>query len=215
MIEGILRLLFPPRCVLCRTMLSDRQTDLCHECRSNAPIYTKLKFKPSFIARWTGLWYYRDNPRKSILRYKFGGKRHYVGAYARLLAIRLQTDRMDDFDILTWVPVSSLRRFRRGYDQVEILAKALGQEMNTVPVKTLKKIRNTPPQSKLSAARRRGNVLGAYRAVNPAAFAGKRVLLLDDVLTTGATASECAKTLLTAGAAEVSFACLGVTEQKS
>ncbi len=210
--DWILRLLFPPRCVLCRTMLTDRQTDLCHECRSNAPIYTKLKFKPSFIARWTGLWYYKDNPRKSILRYKFGGKRHYAGAYARLLAIRLQTDRLDEFDMLTWIPISSRRRFRRGYDQVEILARALGREMGVTPVKTLKKIRNNPPQSKLSAAHRRGNVLGVYKVVNPATISGKRVLLLDDVLTTGATASECAKMLVTSGASQVYFACLGVTE---
>ena len=157
------------------------------------------------------MWYYKDNVRSSILRYKFGGKRHYAAAYARLLAIKLQTEGLDDFDVLTWVPISPLRYLKRGYDQVRLLADALGQELNVEPVQTLKKIRNTPPQSGIpDASRRRANVLGAYKAVNTTVFAGKRVLLLDDILTTGATASECTRVLLTAGASEVNLAVLAV-----
>ena len=211
MTDRLLRFLFPPKCVLCKCLLTDRQTDLCHNCRTNAPNFTKIKFKPSFVARWTGVWYYKDNVRSSILRYKFGGKRHYAAAYARLLAIKLQTEGLDDFDVLTWVPISPLRYLKRGYDQVRLLADALGQELNVEPVQTLKKIRNTPPQSGIpDASRRRANVLGAYKAVNTTVFAGKRVLLLDDILTTGATASECTRVLLTAGASEVNLAVLAV-----
>lgn len=216
MTERIFRLLFPPKCVLCRSLLTDRQTDFCHHCRTEVENFTKIKFKPSFVARWTGVWYYKDDVRSSILRYKFNNKRHYAGAYARKLAIKLQTERLDDFDVLTWVPVGSLRRLTRGYDQVELLANALGQELNTAPVRTLKKIRNTPPQSGIpDASRRRANVLGAYRAVDIPRFAGKRVLLLDDVLTTGATASECARVLLTAGASEVCLAVLAVANHNA
>lgn len=211
MIDRLLRFLFPPKCVLCKDLLTDRQTDFCHTCRKNTQSFTKLKFKPSFVARWTGVWYYKDNVRSSILRYKFGNRRHYAPVYARQLAIKLQTEGFDSFDILTWVPVGFLRRLRRGYDQVQLLAMALGKEMNVTPVSTLKKIRNTPPQSGIpDASRRRANVLGAYRAVNPEFFAGKNILLLDDILTTGATASECARVLLTAGAAKVDLAVLAV-----
>lgn len=211
MTDRLLRILFPPKCILCRELLTDRQTDLCHSCRKNAPAFTKIKFKPSFVARWTGVWYYKDNVRSSILRYKFGNRRHYADAYARLLAVKLQTEGLDSFDVLTWVPVGPLRKLRRGYDQVKLLAKALGQEMNIKPVPTLKKIRNTPPQSGISdASRRRANVLGAYKAVNTSRFAGKRVLMLDDILTTGATAGECARVLLTAGASQVDLAVLAV-----
>ena len=157
------------------------------------------------------MWYYKDNVRSSILRYKFGNKRHYVSSYARALAIKLQTEGLDDFDVLTWVPISPLRRLRRGYDQVKLLGEALGKELNVKPVRTLKKIRNTPPQSGIpDASRRRANVLGAYKAVNTTVFAGKRVLLLDDILTTGATAGECARVLLTAGASDVNLAVLAV-----
>lgn len=207
MTDTLLRILFPPKCVLCRKVLHDRETDLCHQCRTASPVFSKAKFKLSFIARWTCVWYYKDNVRQSLLRYKFSGKRSYAGPYGRLLAMRLQTDRLDGFDLLTWVPVGPLRRLRRGYDQVELLAQAVGRELHVTPVRTLKKVRNTPPQSGLpNAARRRANVLNAYKAVDPQQLRGKRVLLLDDILTTGATASECARVLLTAGASEVIFA---------
>ena len=108
------------------------------------------------------------------------------------------------FDLLTWVPVSARRRFCRGYDQVGLLARALGRELGIKPQRTLRKVRHTPAQSTLSGAeQRKANVLGAYRVVNPRALQGKRVLLLDDIITTGATLSECARTLEAAGAARV------------
>ena len=78
-------------------------------------------------------------------------------------------------------------------------------------VAVVRKIRNTKPQSTMgSAAHRRANILGAYEVIDPALVRGKRILLLDDIITTGTTASECAKTLLTAGAKEVKLAALAV-----
>ena len=82
------------------------------------------------------------------------------------------------------------------------------------PEKTLVKIRNTPPQSSLRGfARRKANVLGAYQVADPQRIKDKRILLLDDVITTGATASECARTLLTAGAKEVTFAAIATADE--
>lgn len=153
------------------------------------------------------MWYYKDMARRSILRYKFHNHRSYALAYGRLLAMKLQRENMDDFDILTWVPVARLRRLKRGFDQVEVIAHAVAKELGVTAVRTLKKTRNTPPQSRLKdAARRRANVLGAYKVSEPELVRGKRLILLDDIVTTGATASECARTLLTAGAKEVSLA---------
>lgn len=202
-------LFFPRKCILCGKLLDTHQTDLCPGCRINAPVFPKPKIKFSFIAHWTALWYYKNDVRSSLLRYKFYGRRGYGQVYGRFLAMRLMNDRMEDFDVLTWVPISRLRRFRRGYDQVELIAQAVAAELKTDAVPTLKKIRNTPPQSGLKdAAHRRANVLGAYRAVDPDIVRGKRVLLLDDIVTTGATVSECARVLLTAGAKEVCFAAI-------
>ena len=104
---------------------------------------------------------------------------------------QLLEEEMTDFDILTWVPVSPLRRFKRGYDQVELLANEVGRELGIEPVRTLHKFRNNRPQSGISGtAQRRANVLGVYRAVNRDAIRDKRILLLDDIITTGATAGE-------------------------
>ena len=201
------RIIFPPKCVLCRKLLSSQQTDLCHECRSKAPAFTRAKRNIPFIAHWPALWYYKDDVAKSIRRFKFGNLRSYAESYARMLVAKLPEDYIEHCDILTWVPVSFLRKLRRGYDQSALLAKALGHEISIEPIAVLKKIRHTPPQSGMgSAAKRRANVLGAYKVRSHADIAGKRILLLDDVVTTGATASECARTLLTAGAKEVYFA---------
>lgn len=204
MFYKIASLLFPPKCILCRRILSKDETDLCHSCRTSAPEFGKSKFNLSFLAEWTAVWYYKDDARKSLLRYKFSGRRSYASAYGKLLAMKLEREAFLDFDVLTWVPIGPLRRFRRGYDQDELLAKALGAELGRPAVPTLRKIHNTPPQSSLKGvSRRRANVLGAYRALDPEAVRGKRVLLVDDIITTGATVSECARVLLTAGAKEV------------
>ncbi len=204
-------LLFPPKCILCGKILAPEETDLCHGCREDELRFTRSNFHLSFVARWSAVWYYRDNVRSSLLRYKFRNRRSYAHAYGRMLAMKLVTEDMDSFDTLTWVPVSRMRKFKRGYDQVELLVKALGEELGIAPVRTLRKIRNTPPQSGIhEAAFRRANVMGAYRIVNPEHIEGKRILLIDDIITTGATVSECAKTLMIAGAKEVTAAAVAV-----
>ena len=123
--------------------------------------------------------------------------------------MRIQQEYAEQFDILTWVPTSRLRRLRRGYDQAQLLAEAVGQELGMTPLGTLKKVRHNRSQSGISGqAKRRANVLGAYKVVCPQELQGKRILLLDDVITTGATAGECARVLLTAGAKEVHCGCI-------
>lgn len=211
MIQRVLHLLFPPKCVLCRSLLTKDQTDLCSHCRTHAPEFPDAKMKLSFIAQWTGIWYYKENVRASLLRYKFGGRRSYASAYGKLLAMKLQRMGWDDMDLITWVPISKQRRFRRGFDQSERIARIVAQELGLPLVATAKKIRHTKPQSTMGdAAHRRANILGAYRVTDPMVLKGKRILLIDDIVTTGATASECSRVLLTAGAKEVKLATVAV-----
>ena len=130
--------------------------------------------------------------------------------------MKIQQEYPDGFDILTWVPVSRFRKFTRGYDQVELLAEVVGRELGMEPVSTLQKVRNNRPQSRIiGAAMRRANVLGAYRIQDPDLVSQKRVLLLDDIVTTGATAGECARILLTAGAAEVHLGCIAAANHRN
>lgn len=203
-LERILNALFPPKCILCEKVLSPNETDLCHSCRADTEVFPKATRKISFVADWTSMWYYNGNVRNSLLRYKFYNRRSYGAVYGRLLAMKLLSKPLCQYDILTWVPVSRQRKRKRGFDQVELIAQAVGQELGTPAVPVLKKIRHNKPQSRLSdPSRRRANVLGAYTVPEPAAIAGKRILLLDDIITTGATVQECSRTLLTAGAKEV------------
>ena len=202
---------FPPKCVLCRKVLSKEETDLCRDCREHQPEYPPHKIKLSFLAQWTGVWYYKENVRLSILRYKFYGRRNYAGAYGRRMAMKLLNEGWDDADVITWIPISRQRKFTRGYDQTELLAKVTAEELGMELTPTLRKIRNTKPQSTMgTAAHRRANILGAYEVIDPDFIRGKRILLLDDIVTTGATASEAARMLLTAGAKEVKLATLAV-----
>ena len=209
MFNALARYLFPPKCILCKKLLNFGEMDLCTHCREHAPAFSKENFRFSFVARWTAIWYYKDAVRASLLRYKFYHRRSYVPAYTRLLAQKLIDTGMDRPDFLVYVPISRRRKWKRGYDQVALIAEALSKELDLPLLRALQKIRHTPPQSGLkSAPERRANVLGAYRVICPQKIAGKHLLLLDDIVTTGATASECARMLTLAGAAEVSFAAL-------
>ena len=208
-------LLFPPKCVLCGSLLGKDETDLCRKCRIDSPECRKNNLKFSFLDSWAAVWYYDGYIRKSLHRFKFSRARHYAPVYGRFLAMRLQEEYPDGFDVLTWVPVSRWRKFTRGYDQVELLAEAVGRELSMEPVRTLRKNRNNRPQSGISGVeKRRANVLGVYRIIDPELVQGKRVLLLDDIITTGATAGECARVLLTAGAKEVHCGCIAVANKR-
>ena len=209
----LMHLLFPPKCVLCGTLLKGAELDLCRDCRAEAPAYPNRKEKLQFLDSFTAVWYYEGNVRHSLLRYKFYGARKHADSYGRLLAMRLLETNPEGFDLLTWVPVSRLRKLRRGYDQVELLAKAVGRELEMQPQPLVRKIRHNRPQARITgSAQRRANVLGAYRMEN-VDISGKKILLLDDILTTGATAGEVARVLLTAGAKEVHCAAVAAARK--
>ena len=210
------QLLFPPKCVLCGRLLESRETDLCQACRVDGPDCSPSRIKFPFLDSWVAIWHYEGPVRKSIHRFKFYGRRQYAKSYGRMLAMKLSQQHPDGFDLLTWVPTGKFRKLRRGYDQVELLAKAVGNELGTKPEPLLKKVRHNRPQSGIRGdAQRRANVLGAYRVTDPTLIQSKRIVLLDDVITTGATAGECARVLLTAGAEEVHFGAVACARHKT
>ena len=200
----LLELLFPRKCVLCGRILHRAETDLCRSCREQTPDCQLRGRSLPHIQDLTAVWYYEDEVRRSLIRYKFYNKRSYAEVYGRFLAMKILQE-LEPPELITWVPVSARRRRKRGYDQVELLARAVSRETGIPSQRLLRKVRHNQPQSSLkTAAQRRANVLGAYCSQGDPA--GRRILLLDDILTTGATASECARVLRTAGAGEVLFA---------
>ena len=214
--ERILSILFPPKCVLCRKVLHEQETDFCGSCRSDTPVCpVDRRKKLPFLDSWLGVWYYEGSVRESLLRYKFRGVRSYAEAYGRVLAMKLQQQYPEGFDLLTWVPISALRKFTRGYDQVELLAAVVARELDMEATPLLKKVRHNRPQSGIVGdAQRRANVLGAYRVTDPELLTDQKILLLDDIITTGATVSECARMLLTAGAKEVHCGAVVIARRK-
>lgn len=215
LLNGLWDVLFPPECILCGRLLERGETDLCRECRMEAPEYDGRKSTPQFLDSFLAVWYYEGNVRKSLLRYKFGGARSYASGYGRLLAMRILEQDPKGFEALTWVPTHPLRQLRRGYDQVALLAKAVGRELEIKPVALLRKVRHNPAQSGIhDAARRRANVQGAYRLLPGKSVAGQKILLLDDILTTGATAGEAARVLKAAGAKEVHCAAIAAARKE-
>lgn len=209
--ELLLDLLYPPKCVFCGTLLADCETDVCRKCRAALPEVDAPIKRGAYFRRCYALYYYEELVADSVRRYKFGGMQQYSRAYGRLLAMRLLREHVS-FDVLTWVPISKRRRKKRGYDQAHLLAKETAKQLGVPCVPTLMKLRDNPPQSRSKdASERRGNVRGVYKAYRPDTFSDKRVLLIDDVITTGSTLSEAAAVLRMAGAASVECAVLAAT----
>ena len=141
--------------------------------------------------------------RELIHLFKYGRVETMAGPLGRFLALALP--RGEQFDAVVPMPLHWMRRYKRGFNQAELLAREIGQRAS-VPVRNLvSRAKATTPQAGLTNAKRRANVSGAFRVREPERVAGLRILLVDDVMTTGATGSACARALKQAGAARVSL----------
>ncbi len=199
--DFLMDLLFPRRCPFCGKVTGSAL--LCQKCGGALPYTGHRSVVEGSYGRCASPLYYEKEAREAVLAFKFGGRLGGVDCFARLLADCAAEAFSGQFDTVTWVPVSPQRRRQRGFDQSWELCRALGRHYGLVPVETLRKTLDAPAQSSLGgAAERRANVLGAYEPV-PENIWGKRILLVDDILTTGATMGECARVLRENGAAEV------------
>lgn len=210
-LDMFLDLLFPPRCSFCRAVLKAGEAGICARCQSELPwiVGQEAEQKLEFISLCVSPLWYQGNVRESILRYKFHDRSGYAKTYGCLVAQCVADHLAGKYDLITWVPLSAKSLKKRGYDQAMLLAMASALELDDVAAETLRKERNTDAQSSLKdSSARRANVLGAYVIVDPDLIDGKRILLIDDVVTTGSTLSECARMLRTFGAKDVVCATL-------
>lgn len=218
LISALLDLLFPPKCIFCRRLLQEEETALCSDCAAEALEMEVEDTHGEFFTQCISVFPYAGAVAASIKRYKFHGAAHYGAVYGALLAARIQTRLQGSFDTITWVPVSGRRRRNRGYDQAELLCRAVAGSLGRKPERLLRKMMDNPAQARSGGpAQRRANVLGVYMLARGANVKGRRILLIDDIVTTGATLSECSRVLLTAGAREVvcaTFAATPVMELK-
>ena len=205
LLRKLLELVYPPKCVFCARVL--KSGDFCEECRKALP-YTvgdSIVQKLPFIEKCISPLYYKDKVREAILRYKFYGCESYSERFGAIMAETAEKN-LDcgSVDMISCIPLSRKRRRKRGYDQAELLAREISARTGVAFVPLLKKTKDNAVQSTIKDAKRRAaNVAGVYSLVSAAAVKGKTILLVDDVTTTGATLSECARVLKKAGAKTV------------
>jgi competence protein ComFC len=206
----VMDLLFPPKCPFCHHVLRDSRQLLCSSCEQSLP-YTKndCTQEGDYFSICVSPLYYEGVVRESFHRFKFKSATGYAGAYGKLIANCIRENLMGQYDLISWVPLSAQRLKHRGYDQSMLLAMSTALELEDVAVETLIKHTDVPAQSGLGGEEhRRANIAGVYKASDPDLVAGKRILLIDDIITTGSTLSESAKTLKLAGAEQILCATL-------
>ncbi|MDP6426561.1 MAG: ComF family protein [Rhodospirillales bacterium] len=224
--ERSLSALFPPQCLKCGAMM-EADGALCGSCWpevafigapqcaacgrpfeydiGEAALCGACARSPPRYGRARAVFVYDQDSRGLILAFKHADQTHAARTFARWLR-RAGEEMLDAADCLVPVPLHWTRLFSRRFNQAALLAQALGRECGCQAVpRALIRRRRTVPHVRMSAAQRWRNVRGAF-AVHPpsrARIEGKRIVLIDDVLTTGATVSTCADVLMRAGAANV------------
>jgi ComF family protein len=213
LLKSLLNMVFPEKCPFCGRLLREEEFRLCEKCLTELP-YTGggRKTGGAFFSVCVSPLYYEGQVRRAVHRFKFTGKVNYSDCFGEILADCIRQNIAGEYDLITWVPISLLRLRKRGYSQAKLLAEAAAKELGAAPcISLLEKKRDTRSQFKTrNAAERRANVSGAYSILKTERdrLQGKRILLIDDIVTSGATLSECSRILLTEGAGKVVCATL-------
>lgn len=209
--HDLLALLYPNRCLFCAGVISPGafHCDDCGKklipCTSRPKLYAvhEIPETDGFIS----VYRYNTTSKKAVFRLKFHGDKSVVKPIASLMSRAIhryyaQTPGLPDMVIP--VPMHRAHERKRGYNQSALLAKQIAENFSLPYAdKLLVKIRRTRKQHDISFHDRKNNLEGAFFAPDPTALRGKRILLVDDICTSGNTFYQCAKTLKDAGAAEV------------
>lgn len=230
--------LFPLACPICGNILKRRETKVCVSCRSELsrarvtePVCgrcgkplerleieycydceKKRHQKSDSLCQGTALWVYNSIMKKAMALFKYEGCYENASFFAdEFTRFRMAKVRSWNPDCLIPVPLHRHRRWFRGYNQAQVLAEEIGKRLR-LPVETdiLYRRRDTDPQKKLDDKARRRNMSSAFyvRESSENKLFGKRVVLIDDIYTTGSTLEACASELKKAGVSQVYFACL-------
>ena len=182
-------------CDRCGKYMEPNRVLLCAECAEEFPAYAWGKA----VGPYQGLY------RRAVHQLKFSGQQILAGAMGQKMVQAIHGDsKYQRVDLIFPVPLTPMRERERGFHQTNLLAQVIGRSLQ-VPVsfRNLQRIRETLRQSELSREERIQNVQGAFRVAKPKELAGRQILLVDDVITTGATCKACAQILLEAGAGQV------------
>lgn len=224
--EIILNLLFPPRCSFCSEVISCIPVPeyyLCESClsqvlfigieacrycgkrlRDREEIICGQCVEQRYYSKVISACEYSGLVREKILEYKFDGSRQLHKVFSEVIINKLKMTNDQQFDIIISVPVHMSKLQERGYNQSELIAKEIAKYfLVQISIDNLIKIKPTMSQSKLHRKDRLSNLAGSFQVTNNQDILGKKILLVDDIITTGSTANECSKVLMQAGAKDI------------
>ncbi len=207
--SALLDWFFPRRCGLCRDILAiDTAGDICPDCFENLKYLEEPLCAVSMGAaeHVYSAAYYEEPMSRGIHNFKFYNKSYLHKPFAAIMMEQMgESLKAENCEIVTSVPMHPIRKRKRGYDQSELLAKEIAKLMELPYVPCLKRIKLTKIQHSMEHNERKTAQLGSFAC---AELHGEKVLLVDDVFTSGATLRECAKVLTEAGASTVCAATL-------
>lgn len=199
-------MLYPTVCGFCKTI---HHESICPKCKIKVQTYQENgihNYSDSDFSRHFFVFRYEGLIRKALVEYKFKDKPYLYETFVNLLLNDKKVcGFLKSYDIIIPVPISKKRKQNRGYNQCELLAKKLAKNLPNIQLVSdaLIKIRDNIPQSSLTKQERITNVKGMYQVKNKEKIQNKKIVLLDDVFTTGSTVAECSKVLKEAGAKEI------------
>ena len=207
-LNALRTLLFPLRanCIGCGAATGCREDWICPACRQALTEgWVGASPPPEGIDAAAFAYVYHGAAVGLVSRLKYGGVYRLAGFMGGDMARAYRFIHPTGADCVTCVPMHPKRLTRRGYNHAALLARELAARVDLPFVELLERVRDTPQQAKLEDDARRSNVSGAFRGLEAAR--GRRVLLVDDVCTTGSTATACARALRAAGAGAVCLVC--------
>ncbi len=205
LLVSFFELLFPARCLGCEQQLASYHLPLfCPDCCATIVPFTPSCARQDFPFTAYSLYIYQEPISSLLVRLKFNGDLSGLASIAAL-ANAARAERLpQEPDIILPVPLHRSRLRWRGFNQAILLANTcLPFWRDKIKVDLLQRHKKTVPQLGLTGEERRSNLAGAFSVRKPEEVKGKRVLLVDDVLTTGSTLRECAEVLRAAGAGEI------------
>lgn len=212
----LIHMLFPPHCVFCDEVTYP-DCPVCATCEKEVRrVHMRSRISESAGGKviWCVAPYlYEGKVRESILRFKFYGCREYAPVYARGICEELTENKLlSQINMVTAVPLSKRRMRTRGYNQSALVAGEAARLLELPYRDLLDKHKENQIQHELDRQNRAENVRGVYRVMPGEEVTGKQILLIDDIMTTGATLQECAKLFLHHGAVSVLCAVIAVVQ---
>lgn len=203
----ILDFIYPTKCCVCNETIIKRENQVCEKCEKELKtddIITYIDMGNGKKIKCFSPFEYSGKIKKSILRFKFKGYKNYSKFFAEVMSKGItQKFGSIKFDCITYVPLRPERKRSRGYNQSECIASDISSIINIPCEDLISKIKSNHIQHELDFSSRIENVKGVYAVKNERTVKDKTILLCDDIITTGSTLRECAKTLLGSGAKEV------------